>query len=75
MQTRLAAADANGHLPTAVLAGTRLNRQRAVNVLPERRNLREQPDELSTALHGQMASGSELTHAHLAQSQAKHADT
>lgn len=76
MQTRLVATDANGHLPTSLLAGTGLNCQRAVNVLPESRNLlREQPDELSTALHGQMASGSELTHAHLAQSQAKHADT
>ncbi|XP_074695253.1 uncharacterized protein LOC141929534 isoform X1 [Strix aluco] len=76
MQTRLVARDANGHVPTSLLVGTWKNCQRAVSVLPERRNLlREQPDELSTALHGQMASGSELTHAHLAQSQAKHTDT
>lgn len=48
MQTKLVATDANGHLPTSLLVGARLNCQRAVNVLPEWRNLLgEQPDELS----------------------------
>lgn len=38
MQTRLVATDRNGHLPTSLLAGTRLDCQRAANVLPESRN-------------------------------------
>jgi len=35
MQTRLIERDADGHLATSLLAGARLNCQRAVNVLPE----------------------------------------
>lgn len=55
--------------------GARLKCQRAANVLPEPRKEPSQRSALlaHAALHGQMALGSELTHAHPTQRQAKHA--
>lgn len=55
--------------------GARLKCQRAANVLPEPRKEPSQRSALlaHAALHGQMALGSELTHAHPTWRQAKHA--
>lgn len=75
MQARLVARDANGHLPTSLLAGRNAEVPKSCKCSAWAQKEPSQRSALlaHAALHGQMALGSELTHAHLTQRQAKHA--